>query len=200
MLRRNTLAESRRLLDAIHAGKVPKPDLVAVAGERDHRRRAGPAGRPARRELRRPALIGALYVLPDRHLQNSVIVWDPRTGPGQRYAKQQLVPFGEYVPARKLAALVTPFVDQETVDMVPGDGTNQALAVAGTKVGVFVCYEAAFDYPARDAVRDGRRAARGADQQRLVRRERDERAAAGHVAAAGGRARPRRSWCPPSRE
>jgi apolipoprotein N-acyltransferase len=39
--------------------------------------------------------------------------------------------------------------------MVPGDGANQTMTAAGTKVGVFICYEAAFDYPARDAVRDG---------------------------------------------
>ncbi|MER6800011.1 nitrilase-related carbon-nitrogen hydrolase, partial [Amycolatopsis mediterranei] len=58
-------------------------------------------------------------------------------------------------PARKVAQLVTPFLDSETVDMVPGDGANQTMPAAGTKVGVFICYETAFDYPARDAVRDG---------------------------------------------
>src|SRR5207248_2229802 len=101
-----------------------------------------------------PAVIGALVRLPDGSAQNSALVWDPRTGPGQRYAKQQLVPFGEYVPARDVARLVTPFVDT-TGDMVPGTGANAALSVAGTKVGVFICYETAFDYPAREATADG---------------------------------------------
>jgi len=64
------------------------------------------------------------------------------------------VPFGEYVPARDVARLVTPFVDT-TGDMVPGTGANAALSVAGTKVGVFICYETAFDYPAREATADG---------------------------------------------
>lgn len=155
LLRRNTIAESRRLLDAINAGKVPKPDLVLWPESATTVNGPDPQVDQLVANFGVPALIGALYVLPDRHIQNSVITWDPRTGPGQRYAKQQLVPFGEYVPARKLAALVTPFVDQETVDMVPGDGANQTLGVAGTRVGVFVCYEAAFDYPAHDAVRDG---------------------------------------------
>ena len=155
VLRNNTIAESERLLDAIHAGKVPKPDLVLWPESATTVTGPDPQVDQLVANFGVPALIGAIYELPDRHLQNSVIAWDPHTGPGQRYAKQQLVPFGEYVPARKLAELVTPFLDSETVDMVPGDGTNQTMAVAGTKVGTFVCYEAAFDYPARDAVRDG---------------------------------------------
>ncbi len=155
LLRRNTIAESQRLLDAIHAGKVPKPDLLLWPESATTVTGPDPQVDQLVASFGVPALIGALYELPDGHLQNSVIAWDPNTGPGERYAKQQLVPFGEYVPARKVAELVTPFLDQETVDMVPGDGANQAMTVAGTKVGVFVCYEAAFDYPGRDAVRDG---------------------------------------------
>ncbi len=155
VLRDNTIAESQRLLDAIRAGKVPKPDLVLWPESATTVTGPDPQVDQLVANFGVPALIGAIYELPDRHLQNSVIAWDPHTGAGQRYAKQQLVPFGEYVPARKLAELVTPFLDSETVDMVPGDGANQTMAVAGTKVGVFVCYEAAFDYPARDAVRDG---------------------------------------------
>ncbi|MBE1494856.1 apolipoprotein N-acyltransferase [Amycolatopsis lexingtonensis] len=155
LLRRNTIAESQRLLDAVRTGKVPKPDLVLWPESATTVTGPDPQVDQLVANFGVPALIGALYELPDGHIQNSVIAWDPHTGPGQRYAKQQLVPFGEYVPARKVAELVTPFLDSETVDMLPGDGTNQTLAVAGTKVGVFVCYEAAFDYPARDAVRDG---------------------------------------------
>ncbi|MGW4522115.1 apolipoprotein N-acyltransferase [Amycolatopsis sp. NPDC004378] len=155
LLRRNTIAESERLLADIRAGKVAKPDLVLWPESATTVTGPDPQVDRLVANFGVPALIGAIYELPDRHLQNSVIAWDPATGPGQRYAKQQLVPFGEYVPARKVAELVTPFLDNETVDMVPGDGANQAMAVAGTKVGVFVCYEAAFDYPARDAARDG---------------------------------------------
>ncbi|MEU4253559.1 apolipoprotein N-acyltransferase [Amycolatopsis sp. NPDC026612] len=155
LLRRDTLAESERLLAAVQAGKVPKPDLVVWPESATTVTGPDPQIDQLVATFGVPALIGAIYELPDRHLQNSVIAWDPHTGPGRRYAKQQLVPFGEYVPARKVAELVTPFLDQETVDMVPGDGANQTMDVAGTKVGVFICYETAFDYPARDAVRAG---------------------------------------------
>jgi apolipoprotein N-acyltransferase len=155
LLRRDTIAESERLLDAIHAGRVPRPDLLLWPESATTVTGPDPQIDQLVANFGVPALIGALYELPDRHIQNSVIAWDPHTGPGRRYAKQQLVPFGEYVPARKVAELVTPFLDQETVDMVPGDGSNPAPAVAGTKVGTFICYEAAFDYPARDSVHAG---------------------------------------------
>jgi apolipoprotein N-acyltransferase len=101
-----------------------------------------------------PTLIGAVYWPPSGgRAQNSEIVWDPRTGPGQRYSKQQLVPFAEYVPARAIAAWVTPFVD-DTSDMVPGTAPA-VLDVAGTRVATPICYEIAYDYVSRDAVNDG---------------------------------------------
>ncbi|MFE0024387.1 apolipoprotein N-acyltransferase, partial [Amycolatopsis sp. NPDC059021] len=154
VLRNNTIAENERLLSDIRAGRVPRPDLLiwpetatALAG-RD------PQLDQLVADFGAPALIGALYRLPDGHAQNSVIAWDPHTGPGPRYAKQQLVPFGEYIPAREIAEQVTPFV-KSAIDMRPGDGANPALPVARTKVGVFICYETAFDYPARESVAAG---------------------------------------------
>jgi apolipoprotein N-acyltransferase len=154
VLRANHIAESERLLADIRAGKVPKPDLVVWPETATAVRGNDPQLNALIAKFGVPAIIGAQYWLPNGTVQNSAIVWDPRTGPGQRYAKQQLVPFGEYVPARSIAQLVTPFVNN-TADMVPGDGSNEALSVAGTKVGVFICYETAYDYPARNAVAHG---------------------------------------------
>ncbi|WP_410579418.1 apolipoprotein N-acyltransferase [Amycolatopsis sp. lyj-108] len=152
-LRNNHLAESARLLEKLKATNT-KLDLL-VWPETAMAMRSGDAGVDQMvRDYGTQAIIGALVRLPDGSAQNSALVWDPATGPGQRYAKQQLVPFGEYVPARELAELVTPFVDS-VANMTPGDGANAALSVAGTKVGVFICYETAFDYPARESVADG---------------------------------------------
>lgn len=153
-LRANHLAESARLLADIHAGKVAKPDLL-VWPETAMAMRTDDAGVDQMvRSFDVQAIIGALVRLPDGSAQNSAVVWDPVTGPGQRYAKQQLVPFGEYVPARGVAKLVTPFVDS-VANMTPGNGANAALSAAGTKVGVFICYETAFDYPGRESAADG---------------------------------------------
>ncbi|WP_442876032.1 apolipoprotein N-acyltransferase [Amycolatopsis sp. NBC_01480] len=154
VLRDSHLAESAKLLGQIQSGQVPKPDLLLWPETATSYDGDDPGIDQMVSAYGIPAIIGALVRLPDGSAQNSAVVWDPRTGPGQRYAKQQLVPFGEYVPARAIARLVTPFVD-DTRDMTTGDGSNAALSVAGTKVGVFICYETAFDYPAREATAAG---------------------------------------------
>ncbi|HEV7973701.1 apolipoprotein N-acyltransferase [Amycolatopsis sp.] len=154
VLRANHLAESQVLLTDIRAGRVPKPDLLIWPETATALRGDDPGIDQMVASFGIPAIIGAQTWRPDGGVQNSAIAWDPVTGPGKEYNKSQLVPFGEYVPARDLARLVTPFVD-DTSDMTPGDRTNAALDVAGTKVGVFICYEAAFDHPARDAVAQG---------------------------------------------
>ncbi|WP_158889435.1 apolipoprotein N-acyltransferase [Amycolatopsis anabasis] len=153
-LRKTHIAESERLIADIRAGRVPKPDLVVWPETATDVRGADPRLDQLVADYGAPALIGALYELPDGQYENALVAWDPVTGQGERYAKQQLVPFGEYVPARELAELVTPFV--RSVDArVPGTGDPAALNIAGTKVGAMICYEAAYDYPARDAVRAG---------------------------------------------
>lgn len=154
VLRTNHLAESRRLLADIRAGRAPTPDLLVWPETATAIR-----GRDAEldalvRAYDTPALIGARDVLPDGRSRNSVIAWDPATGRGARYDKQQLVPFGEYLPAPALARWVTPFIDDADT-VTPGTGRPAALEIAGTTVGVFICYEAAYDYPAREAVRAG---------------------------------------------
>jgi len=63
------------------------------------------------------------------------------------------VPFAEYVPLRTIAGWFTPFLDN-TVDM--RWGTGPAVLDAGTvRAGVGICYEVAYDYVLRDAVRAG---------------------------------------------
>ncbi|SFQ55315.1 apolipoprotein N-acyltransferase [Amycolatopsis arida] len=153
-LRANHLAESERLLADVRAGRVPRPDLVVWPESATDIRGSDPRLDRLVADFGVPFLVGGLYWLPDGTPQNVVVVWDPDTGRGARYAKQELVPFGEYIPARAIARLVTPFVD-DTGDMRPGDGDPAALRVAGTVVGTIICYEAAYDYPARDAVRAG---------------------------------------------
>jgi apolipoprotein N-acyltransferase len=154
VLRANHLAESAKLLADVQARRVPKPDLLIWPETATALRADDPGIDQMVASFGVPAIIGAQTIRPDGAYQNSAIVWDPATGRGQQYNKEQLVPFGEYVPARDLARLVTPFVDN-TSDMTPGDGSNAALSVVGTKVGVFICYEAAFDHPARNAVDQG---------------------------------------------
>ncbi|MGH3433374.1 MAG: apolipoprotein N-acyltransferase, partial [Thermocrispum sp.] len=152
-IRANHFATSERLLADIDAGRVARPDLLvwpetatAVGdGDRQLDRLVGRFGVPA--------LIGALYLREDGLTENAVFAWDPDDGRGEHYAKQELVPFAEYVPWRSIAAWFTPFLDN-TTDMRPGDRPG-LLSPGGVPVGVLICYEAAYDYVARETVDGG---------------------------------------------
>lgn len=155
-IRANTLAESDRLATRIERGDMPRPDLVVwpetavdVTGGRDTEvSRAVDA-------LGLPTLVGSLYQTDDGRSENAVVAWRPGAGTGERYTKQELVPFSEYVPMREIAAWFTPFVGN-TRDMRWGSEPG-VFDVAGTRVGTAICYEAAYDYPSRDAVNAGAR-------------------------------------------
>ncbi|MGW5721468.1 apolipoprotein N-acyltransferase [Amycolatopsis sp. NPDC003865] len=151
-LRDNHLRASRDLAARVRTGAVPRPDLVvwpetatAITGD-------DPAIDQAVTDLGAPSLIGALHRLNTGQDENAVIGWDPRTGPGPRYAKQELVPFAEYVPWRPIARWFTPFAD--TGDLRPGTQPG-ALDIAGTRLGVAICYEVAYDAILRESVRTG---------------------------------------------
>ncbi|OLT46741.1 apolipoprotein N-acyltransferase [Saccharomonospora sp. CUA-673] len=158
VLRENTLAESGRLAQRIDDGDVPRPDLVVwpetavdIAGGHDTDVDRAVA------DLGVPTLVGSLYRDVDGLTDNAVVTWrppgDPDAGPGERYAKQELVPFAEYVPMRPIASWFSPFVGN-TRDMRWGTGAG-VTDVADTRVGLSICYEAAYDYPSRDAVNAG---------------------------------------------
>ncbi|WP_027945321.1 apolipoprotein N-acyltransferase [Amycolatopsis taiwanensis] len=150
-LRTNHLRQSEQLAAEIRAGAQPEPDLVIwPETATDSFGRADPVLNQAVADLGAPTLVGARFRPPGGQAQNVEIVWDPQTGPGARYAKQQLVPFAEFVPARAIAEWVTPFVD-DTSDMLPGSAPS-VLDVAGTRVATPICYEIAYDYVSRDAV------------------------------------------------
>lgn len=153
-LRANHLAQSERLAQQIRSGAVPKPDLVVWPESVTELRGPDPVLDQAVADLGAPALIGTIYrASGDGTTQNSEVVWDPKTGPGERYSKQSLVPFSEYIPARTVAQFVTPFLNG-FYDMTPGTAPA-VLDVAGTKVATPICYEIAYDYVTRGGVDEG---------------------------------------------
>jgi len=100
-------------------------------------------------------LVGVLRPGPDSDtFRNTVTVVDAQGLPGVAYDKQLPVPFGEYVPLRPLLGGLPPLAAQVPRDMVRGTGTA-VLPVAGTTVGVMVCFETLFPEVAHDAVRAG---------------------------------------------
>ncbi len=153
VIRRNHLEASAELARRIQSGEIPRPDLVVWPETATEVRGADPVLDEVVDSFGTPTLIGALYRLPTGQAQNAVVEWQPDTGQGQRYAKQELVPFAEYVPLRSIARLFTPFVD-DTGDMRSGSEPG-VIDVADTTVGLAICYEAAYDYVSREATAAG---------------------------------------------
>lgn len=150
-IRRNHLEASRILAESIRTGASPKPDLVVWPESTTRINGPDPVLDAAVAGLGVPTLIGGLYRTPAGQ-ENAVVSWDPATGQGPRYTKQQLVPFSEFIPLRDLARLITPFVD--VPDLVAGTRTGP-LTVAGAPLGVAICYEVAYDYVLRENVDQG---------------------------------------------
>lgn len=102
-----------------------------------------------------PVLVGGIVDGDATHFFNQGIVWDPVTGPGDRYTKRHPVPYGEYIPFReviegwnfgRLAVIGR--------DMVAGTRT-EPLSVAGIRVADAICFDIAYDDVLHDQVRRG---------------------------------------------
>lgn len=85
--------------------------------------------------------------------RNTMVVFDPETGPGDRHYKKYLQPFGEYMPMRDFFRLFSEYVDLAG-DFKPGDGDG-TVHVRDVVLGVATCYEVAVDAAFRSAVRAG---------------------------------------------
>jgi apolipoprotein N-acyltransferase len=144
-------------------GVVPQPDLVLWpenASDIDPFRNADARAEieAAAAAIAAPILVGAVVDDSDDPtlVRNQGIVWDPATGPGERYTKRNLVPFGEYVPFRPLLARWITRFDRVPRDFAPGTEPG-GLDIGPTRVGVAICFDVAYDDALRDAARDGAR-------------------------------------------
>ena len=86
--------------------------------------------------IRKPLIIGAI-VNKGNSLYNTSILWDEKLP--DTYFKQHLTPFGEYIPLRSLARIVSPLVD-EVEDFSPGNG-SKTFSIGDIRVAPVICYE-----------------------------------------------------------
>jgi apolipoprotein N-acyltransferase len=102
-----------------------------------------------------PILFGAPWFDPSGGGKyfNSVFHIDRRGVALGRYDKRRLVPFGEYIPLKKLLFFLRKLTAGEQ-DFSPGTGPA-LFEVQGTRAGASVCYEALFPEIIRDGVREG---------------------------------------------
>lgn len=154
----NHARQTKALADAARRGDVPRPDVVlwpenALDGDPERDPELGSLVVDSVRELGRPLLIGAILAGPGDRAYNAGQLWLPGRGPVAWYAKRQLVPFGEYIPARTVLGGLG------ALQLIPRDflpGTSQAPLVAGrVRLGDVICYEIAYDGRVRDTVRAG---------------------------------------------
>jgi apolipoprotein N-acyltransferase len=157
---RNHVDATRELAADVAAGRVDAPDLVIwpenasdIDPFTDARARGLIDG--AVREVGVPVLVGAVLDGPGPdHVSNSGIVWDPESGPGERYVKRHPVPFGEYIPFRDQLTGLISRLDQIPRDFFAGDEAGN-LTVGPAQVGDVICFEIAYDGLVRDVVDGG---------------------------------------------
>ena len=159
----NHVRETIALAEDVRAGTAPQPTFVVWP---ENSSDIDPLDNPdaarqidaAARAIGVPILVGTVVARADATPENptasnSVIVWDPVTGPGERYDKQIVQPFGEYLPWRSLFLRLSSYADRAGY-FVPGSGSG-VLYPAGVAVGVATCWEVIFDRALRAAVRNG---------------------------------------------
>ena len=161
----NMLSETVFLLASNRANSAEPLDFVLWpenATDRD------PLTEPATRQLVEasvalagvPIFVGAVMDGPDPSTtrQTSSIWWDPSSGPGERYDKRNLVPFGEYIPFRDFLLPRLPILQQigrqSVAGTTPGVVAGPLADHRNLQVGDVICFELAYDETVYDTIRE----------------------------------------------
>ncbi|KPI10674.1 Apolipoprotein N-acyltransferase [Actinobacteria bacterium OV450] len=143
----------------VKAGRVPRPDFVVWP---ENSSDIDPYTEPdayavidnAVKTIGVPVAIGTVLAPETGPLRNTMILWDPAKGPVATYDKRKIQPFGERIPMRSFVRLFSADVDRVQRDFGPGKEPG-VFAMAGSRVGMVTCFEAAFDDAVRSTVRAG---------------------------------------------
>jgi apolipoprotein N-acyltransferase len=159
----NHVEETLRLAREVRAGRAPQPMFVVWP---ENASDIDPLANPDAAEqistaaaaIRAPIVVGTVVRTPDWTpdnpvSNNTVLVWNPGTGPADRHDKRIVQPFGEYLPWRGFFSKLSSYADRAGY-FIPGDGTGVVHA-AGVPVGITTCWEVIFDRAARESVRNG---------------------------------------------
>jgi apolipoprotein N-acyltransferase len=94
----------------------------------------------------KPLIIGAILSKGNKFL-NTSILWGGELPP--IYIKQHLTPFGEYIPLRSLASVISPYTDRVT-DFEPGQ-SQVLFKVKNAVIAPIICFELVDDQLLVDA-------------------------------------------------
>jgi apolipoprotein N-acyltransferase len=142
----------------------PHPDLIVWPESPSPFYTSDPVLRLTLSDLARQSqtwvLAGSIGILnanqsPDQatRMFNSASLVSPQGDWVARYDKMHLVPFGEYVPLKRIFAFASGLTAQ-VGDFTSGE-SREPLAANGTKLGVFICYESIFPDEIRQLARKG---------------------------------------------
>ncbi|KJX75114.1 apolipoprotein N-acyltransferase [Mycobacterium lepromatosis] len=159
----NHVHETLRLAEDVRAGIVQQPQFVIwpenasdidplVNGE------AGQEIAVAAAAIGAPILVGTVLDAPGPvsrapEYTNTVLVWNPGTGPADRHDKEIVQPFGEYLPMPWLFKRLSRYADRVS-HIVPRQSSG-VVHIGGVPIGVTTCWEVIFDRAARKAVLNG---------------------------------------------
>jgi apolipoprotein N-acyltransferase len=142
-------------------GNVPAPDLIVwpespapfFVNNQEFRAAVSDVARQAHATV----VVGSLGipngVQAADQLYNSAAVIAPSGEWTARYDKIHLVPFGEYVPFKRILSFAGKLT-REVGDFLPGQ-SRQPLALGNYKMGVFICYEAVYPAEIREFANNG---------------------------------------------
>jgi apolipoprotein N-acyltransferase len=159
----NHVRETLRLAEDVRAGSAQQPQFVIWpedSSDIDPLVNADATQQiaEAAAAISAPILVGTVLDVPGRMEEtsaytNTVIVWNPVTGPTDRHDKEIVQPFGEYLPMPWLFKHLSGYADRAG-HMVPGKSSG-VVHIAGVPVGVATCWEVIFDRAPRKAVLNG---------------------------------------------
>jgi len=98
-------------------------------------------------ETKIPLIAGAIFS--ENVLSNAAVLFDESGSPRSTYIKRYLTPFGEYIPLRSLASLISPHVERVT-DFTPGN-KYVSHEVENVKISTVICYEILSDQIFRES-------------------------------------------------
>jgi apolipoprotein N-acyltransferase len=158
----NHVRETMQLAEDVRAGTATQPQFVIWPEDSSDidpfvNADAGQQIAKAADAIGVPILIGTVLGVPGTEespeYTNTVIVWNPVSGPADRHDKEIVQPFGEYLPMPWLFKHLSGYADRAG-HFVPRIGSD-VVAVAGVPVGVSTCWEVIFDREPRKAVLNG---------------------------------------------
>lgn len=151
----NHLSETIHLMTKVRLGREPQPDFLLWP---ENSTDIDPTVDPITRQTvqsavevaDRPILVGAVMQGPGPdERQTTALWWDPDRGVLARYDKQNLVPFGEWIPFRAQLLPLIPLLHQVGAQSVAGTRPGVLDVTVGggrpIKIGDAICFELAYD-------------------------------------------------------